>query len=137
MATSNLDRKLVCKRRDGGLRAGAVKASTILPHGRVAFFDAATGTLTNTSNAGANKLAGMMATRADNSSGANGDVNGEFYIDGSFEMVGSGFAAGDRGALVYAPDNGDTLTKTSTNATKIGKIDEVISSTKVMVEFQV
>lgn len=134
MTVSTADRKIATKRRDGGLRHAPVKAAILLPHGRAAFVDASTGMLTNTSNSGANKFAGVMALQADNSAGANGDINGEYFADGSFEMVGSGFAQADVGKKVYLADNGDGLTKTSTNASLVGSIDQFISSTVVMVE---
>lgn len=133
MTVLTTDRKIVRRGRDGGLSNGPVKASTIIPHGRPCFVDAATGSITNTSNAGANAFAGIAHERFDNSGGAQGDVDAEFWIDGRFELDGSGFTQADVGKAVYMADN-DVLSLTATGRKKVGEITEFVSATVVEVD---
>lgn len=137
MTVSAVDRKVVRRGRDGGLRHLPVAASTLLPHGRPVFIIAASGLATNTSTSGANKFAGIAYKTADNSGGAAGDVEVEVYTDGSFELTGTSFTQASVGAKVYLADNGDGLTVTSTNATLIGSVSQFISSTLVEVEIDI
>lgn len=134
MAVSTVDRKVTKRGHFGGLAHLPVLAGIVIPHGRAVFIDASTGLATNTSNAGANKFAGISHERIDNSDGANGDLDCEYWIRDRFELVGSGFAQADVGKKVYLPDNGDTLTKTSTNASLVGTISEFVSATVVEVD---
>ena len=133
MAITTADRKITKRGPFGGLSNGPVKAATIIPHGRPVFTDSATGTVTNTSNAGANKFAGIAHERIDNSAGADGDRDAEYWIRDRFELDGSGFTQADVGKKVYAVDN-DVVTLTSTGASLVGTITEFLSATIVEVD---
>jgi hypothetical protein len=134
MAVSTVDRKVTKRGHFGGLGHAPVKAATIIPHGRAVFIDAATGLATNTSNSGANQFVGIAHERIDNSAGANGDLDCEYWIRDRFELVGSGFAQTSVGKKAYLADNGDGLTLTSTDAALVGTITEYISATLVEVD---
>ena len=109
-----------------------VASSKHIYQGTMAFI--ASGYLTDVSGAtGTNQLAGIVIDEKDNSSGSNGDLTAEVYEEGSFLLTGSGFAQSDVGSKVYASDN-YTITKTSTNNSPVGRIDEFVSSTQVMVQ---
>jgi hypothetical protein len=87
--------------------------------------------------AGGNVIDGVLTEKeVDNSSGADGAVAGEVYIDGSFVLTGTGFAQTDVGTQVFAIDN-YTVTTTSTSNSYVGIITEFISSTKVRVKIDV
>lgn len=129
MAILSSDRK-VTKRGDfGGLAHGPVKAATLLPHGRPVFVDATDGHRTNTSSAGANVFAGMAHAKADNSGGANGDIDVEYWIKDRFEYEFDAITEADVGKKVYAGDN-DVLSLTATGRSYIGTLSEYISPTK-------
>lgn len=129
MAVVTTDRK-VTKRGDfGGLGHGPVKAAIVCPHGRPVFTDAATGLVTNTSNAGANKFAGIAHERVDNATGANGDLDCEYHLRDRFEYDFATLAQTDVGKKVYAVDN-SLMTVTSAGASLVGTLTEFISSTK-------
>ncbi len=108
-----------------------VAATTKLPQGTLAFISS-TGYLTTGIATGANKLAGVMTQEADNSAGADGDIDGEYHTEGVFTLSGSGFTQADVGKDAYASDN-NTVTLTSASMTKIGTIREVLSATSVRV----
>lgn len=112
-----------------------VKAGILLPHGTIAFIDATLGMLTNTSNSGANKVAGIMARRADNTSGGNGDISGVFYaFKNRFELpFNDAITQANTGDRCYAQDNFG-LSPTATNASWFGVIEKFISSTKALVK---
>lgn len=134
MAVSTIDRKVTKRGHFGGLASLPVAAGIVIPHGRAVFAIAASGLATNTSADGANKFMGIAHERIDNTGGANGDRDVEFWIRDRFELTGSGFAQADVGKKVYLPDNGDALTKTSTDAALVGTVSEFISATVVEVD---
>lgn len=108
-----------------------VAASKHIYQGVLAFL--ASGYLTDVIASGANNFAGIVVREVDNSAGSNGDLRAEVYTDGVFYLTGSGFTQASVGSLAYASDN-YTVTATSTNNTKIGRIAEYVSSTIVGVK---
>lgn len=127
-----LDRKVTRRGKLGGLGNAPVAASILLPHGTMVFRDAS-GYATNIIAAGANPFLGVAHERFDNSDGANGDLDAEYWIEGRFEMGGSGFTQADIGKKVYAVDN-NTLSLTATSQTYVGTITEFNSATSVEVQ---
>ncbi len=124
-------------RNAGFLGDGPVGAAITLYDLTMCFIDATDGQLTNVINGGANKLAGIVAQGgADNSAGADGDVDGEFYQEGEFLLTGSGFAADDVGKKIYATDN-YAVHLTSTSRTYIGTVTKFASATQVWVKIDV
>lgn len=116
-----------------GVRGGGpVGAAIVLYEGTMCFIDATDGQLTDTDNAGANKFAGIVVKRVDNSAGADGDLNADYYQEGEFELQGTGFAATDVGKKIYADDN-YTITTTSVAMTYVGTVTRFVSSTKLLI----
>lgn len=112
---------------------GPVAASTTLYAGTMAFLNS-DGNLDDDTGSGANKFAGLVVSRVDNSGGAAGDLNAELWKEGLFKLVGASFAQTSVGLPVYATDN-FTLTLTPTASTVlVGIVREYLSSTVVMVE---
>jgi hypothetical protein len=116
----------------GGLRHCGVLNAKNLYSGTLAFYDATTGYLTDDDAAGANKFAGIIENQADNSSGAAGAINAEFWTSGSFELTGSGFTQADVGKPIHASDN-YTITTTTASTSRVGTCDGFVSATKLNV----
>ncbi|TWT57248.1 hypothetical protein KOR42_06060 [Thalassoglobus neptunius] len=127
------ENKIIVASRHHGSRVGYKAAAEYLYAGTLAFLDATTGFLTGNDNAGANKLAGVVAEECDNSGGSAGDLSCEVYTRGEFELVGSSFAQGSVGDKVYGIDN-YTIQASSSSATLVGHVTEFISATNVMVD---
>ena len=119
-------------RMDGDLIAYGVKASTKVPKGVLTRLDS--GYLTSMTKAASLVFAGVSAEEADNSATAtNGYIKGKVYKTGTFEFILSSAAITDIGTVVYALDN-QTVTKTSTDATAVGKIVNVVNTDKAWIK---
>ena len=84
----------------------------------------------------ADPFMGVAVRKADNSSGAAGDINVQVKTKGRIIMPVAGATsetANDR-PLCYASDD-DTLTLTSTSNTAVGTVQKWISGTTCVVEF--
>ena len=117
---------------------GPVAASTTLYEGTIAFWERSSGAgvegyLLGDDDGGNNNFAGIVLAQADNSGGSAGDEDAELFVEGIFELQGSGFTQAIVGDLAYATDN-FTVTATSGSATKIGRFVEYVSTTKMMVK---
>lgn len=134
---STTDNQVVAAQDPGKRRSYPVLGSTKIPAGTMTFIERTSGAdegyLTTDDDSGANNFAGIAVAEADNSSGANGAIDCEVYREGAFELPGSGFAQGHVGDLAYAQDNW-TVSPSSSSASKIGRIVEYISATKVRVD---
>lgn len=135
MTATAIDQQVVMTGQPYGQSDAPVKAGAVLPHGTMAFIDAASGFLTNDDNAGANKYAGIMARRADNTGGANGDIDGVFYAhDNRFELpFNDAITQADIGKKVYAQDNYG-LSTTATTAAFVGILEKFVSTSKGLVK---
>lgn len=80
---------------------------------------------------------GMAYEKADNTGGANADINCKLLREGLFEMAGSGFTQADIGKVVYASDDQTVSDTQGTNEVAVGKIAQVVSATKVYVDIEV
>lgn len=84
-------------------------------------------------------FAGVAAETKDNSGGSDGDLNIDIYVTGIFEFKTTGAAISWVGNLAYAdlanPDSGQRVLNTTggTNPVVVGRIVEVVSSTRVRV----
>lgn len=122
--------------RDAGKRRPIRLANAAHIYQGTLVFAAADGFATETEGGG--PFLGVAVGEYDNSSGVDGDVNGEVYTEGSFELP---FSAGDAsqaivGDAAYAVDNFD-VDDASTNNTRIGNFSRFISASKVEVEIEV
>ena len=118
-------------RQEGDIIAYGVTASTKVPKGVLT--QLASGYLTSMTKAASLVFSGVSAEEADNSATAtNGYIKGKVYKTGIFEFTLASAAVTDIGAEVYALDN-QTVTKTATDATKVGKIVNVVNTNKAII----
>jgi hypothetical protein len=82
-------------------------------------------------------MAGMAYEKADNSSGADGDIDCKLLREGVFIMSGAGFTQADVGSEVFASDDQTVSTVQGANEVSVGKIAQVIDATKVYVDIAV
>jgi hypothetical protein len=127
------ENKLI-KRQDGEKGNCPVEEAVHLYQGTLAFFNSA-GYLVGIVAGGANPFAGLMIKEADNSTGADGAINGEFWTDGDFPMFGTGFTQATVGLDIYATDN--YTVGTSGSATSyVGQCVGYVSSTQIIVRIK-
>jgi hypothetical protein len=122
-------------RQDGIKGSGPIAASTRLYQGSLAYFNAA-GNVDDDVAAGVNFFAGVSIADYNNSSGSAGDVDAEFWTEGVFDLVGSGFTLGTVGSDIYGSDN-YTVTTSSTNTTFLGRCVGFVSTTNILVKIMV
>ncbi len=120
-------------RADGTKGYGPVAASTTLYGGTLCFVNEA-GNIDDDTATGQNRFAGVVIEKVDNSSGSAGDLTAEFWQDGEFNLVGSGFALTDVGSDVFATDNYTVTCTPSASAVYIGRCNRYISSTVIAVD---
>lgn len=119
-------------RMEGDLIAYGVAASTKVPKGVLT--QLASGYLSSMTKAASLIFAGVSAEEANNSAVAtNGAIKGKVYKTGIFEFTLASAALTDIGTVVYALDN-VTVTKTSTDATAVGKIVNVVNTNKAWIQ---
>lgn len=81
----------------------------------------------------ADPFRGLCRRQADNSAGANGDINVEVLEEFDIEVsVVGATAVSDVGSLVYASDD-DVFTLTSTSNTLVGRVKRWVSGTTCIV----
>ena len=114
-----------------------VAATKVLPQGSLAFRDS-NGYGTDVVATGSNPLVGVVEERADNTSGANGDVNAELFQEGKFVLpfTGASLTQADVYKRAYATDN-NTLTLTSSNASPVGTITRVDGAEVAQVQIEI
>lgn len=114
--------------RDGKIATIGVAAGKRLYEGTLVFLDAG-GDATDVKVDANTVFAGIARHEADNSSGADGDIDIEVWTDGDFELaIGGTLADSEIGTACYATDN-YTLNQTSTANVNVGKLMEVLSTT--------
>ena len=113
--------------RDGKIRSLGVAANKVLYEGTLCFEDAG-GDASDVKADANTTFLGVVRETVDNTGGADGDKNVEFWTDGDFELPSGSLAAADIGVAIHATDN-FTTTKTSTANPKIGTLTELISAT--------
>ena len=121
------------KRQEGCRKSYPIAASTTIYEGTLNFITV-TGYLDDDTATGANRFAGIALAYKDNSSGSAGDLQGEVYADGVFELVGTGFSQASVGLPVYATDNYTVTTAPSASAVYIGRCEGYVSSTRILVD---
>lgn len=122
------------KRQEGCKGSAPVEEATHLYQGTLAFFNAS-GYLVGIVASGANPFAGVMIGEADNSSGADGAINGEFWTDGDFPMFGSGFTQATVGLDIYASDN-YTVGTSGSSTSYVGRCVGYVSTTEIIVSIK-
>jgi hypothetical protein len=120
------------KRQEGNRQSFPVAASTTIYEGTLAFLSVL-GYLASVTATGVNRFAGVALAFVDNASGSAGDVQGEVYTEGVFELVGTGFTQASVGLPVFATDNYTITTGPSASGVYIGECVGYVSSTKILV----
>jgi len=77
---------------------------------------------------------GMAYEAVDATGLSNGDVSIRVELKNAIEIAGSGFVQGDIMKAVYASDDNTVSTVQGANEQLVGRIIEVISATKVLVQ---
>lgn len=121
-------------KRQEGCRGNCPVDAVHLYEGTMAFFNT-DGYLSGIVNSGANVFAGIMIAEVDNSAGSAGDLKGEYYSEGDFELTGSGFAQTDVGLDIYATDN-YTIGTSGSSTSYVGQCVGYVSSTKLIVRLK-
>ncbi len=121
-------------RADRRLANYPLAASTHVYQGTLVFLAAgyASGSI---GASGANVFGGIAVAESDNSLGSAGDTKLDCWIEGAFELVGSGFTQADVGKPVYATDN--YTINTLGNGVRIGKCLSYVSATRLLVLIEV
>lgn len=120
-------------RRDGTVVAhGVTKATKVL---KGTLVQLASGYLTSMTKAASLVPAGVAYEEIYNASSTDGAVKCKVYREGTFEFILTGAAVTDIGTVVYALDN-QTVTKTSTDATAVGKIAAVENTNKAFIDIR-
>ena len=132
--------QIIKAQEPGSLQKAPVAASTHLYQGTITFWERTSGDaegyiLADDDN-GTNNFAGILRKEVDNSSGSAGDLNGEVYQEGVFELQGSGFTQAIVGDAAYAIDN-ITVQASSTNASLIGRFVEYVSASRMRVRIDI
>jgi len=134
MAALAANKEIIEKGRE--LISFPVVASDIIYKGAICKINAAGYLAPMAAEAGA-AFAGMAWEKVDNSAGSAGDENCRVQRVGIFEMVTSGAAQSAVGSIVYASDDQTVSTTQGTNELAVGRIIEVISATKILVDINV
>lgn len=121
-------------RKDGNRQSYKAAASTRIYEGTLVYINSG-GYADDDTASGVNTFGGISIREVNNASGSNGDLDVECWIEGTFELPGSGFTIADVGKVAYGTDN-FTVNVAGTGA-RIGKIVEYVSTTSVMVKIDV
>jgi len=117
--------QLITAREPRSLRQVKVEAGEVLYAGTLCFLDA-DGYATPT--AGGLRFAGVVRKLADNTGGADGDIEAEVYTEGTFVIPFSSVAQADlTPGLAYATDN-YTVTATATSNSFVGIVERVFGT---------
>ena len=120
-------------RREGIVVDHGVSASSTVLKGTLV--QLASGYAEDMTKAASLIFAGVAYEQIQNSTATDGAVRVKVYREGIFEFVLASAAVTDIGAVVYALDN-QTVTKTSTNATAVGKIVAVENTNKAFIDIR-
>jgi hypothetical protein len=120
------------KRQEGCRVSFPVAATTEIFEGTIVF-STVTGYLDDDTATGANRFAGIAIANVDNDPGSAGDKNAECYVEGVFELVGTGFTQASVGLSVFATDNYTITCIPSASGVYIGECVGYVSTTKILV----
>ena len=129
--------QLVSAETDLSLSSGPVASATVLYAGTAAFRNSG-GYLDDDTASGANKFAGVVKSKVDNSGGGNGDLKAELFTERRIKCAISGASQDDVDKPVYATDNFTfTLDPAAANAVYVGRFAEYLGTGLGMVEIDV
>ena len=133
--TANLARVITDAQLMNDVRHMDMNASETSFEGAVAYIDATTGRLAQTGNAGANRIAGIVARVFDNTATASPTTDTPTIVEfgQSEEMTLTGVVAKDQGKGVYASADNSVLTLTSAGSSVLGYVHKVTATNKCFV----
>lgn len=99
------------------------------------FLDSA-GRATDVVGSGLNLFGGIVVKEVDNSSGAAGDLNVEFWREGKWLLTGTGFTLAKVGQPVFATDNYTISLTNDGSGVYVGIITDYVDSTHVWVDIE-
>lgn len=122
--------------RDGKIRSAGVAADAILYEGTLCYEDAggdAAGVIVDETTS----FLGLVRSKQDNTGGADGDINVEFWTDGDVElpMDTTSLTNADLGKTVFGVDN-YSVTETATDAPAVGILTKIISTSLALVSIK-
>lgn len=123
------------KKQDGNKRSYPVEEATRIYQGTLVYLNAA-GYACDVTATGVNAFIGIAVAEADNTDGADGDIEVEVYTEGDFELTGTSFAQTDVGMPIYGDDNYATVVSLGATSVRIGRVVKYVSSTKHIVSIQ-
>jgi hypothetical protein len=123
------------KVQDGDRRSYPVEESTRIYQGTLVYVNAA-GYACDVTATGVNAFVGIAAGEANNTSGADGDIEVEVYTEGDFELTLTGGAQTEVGMPVYGDDNYACVVSLGATSVRIGTIVRHVSSTKAIVSIK-
>jgi hypothetical protein len=120
------------KVQDGDRRSYPVEESTRIYQGTLVYVNAA-GYACDVTATGVNAFVGIAAGEANNTSGADGDIEVEVYTEGDFELTLTGGAQTEVGMPVYGDDNYACVVSLGATSVRIGTIVRFVSATKAII----
>lgn len=131
MAALTADRKTT--RKEGIIGHHAVKAATTIYQGSLVCIDAS-GWAVPASDTPGLIFVGVAVSRADNASGANGDIDVQVYRKGLYSFAASGLTRANEGDAVYVTDD-QTVQTSSANVT-CGVLVQYVSATEAYIDIE-
>jgi hypothetical protein len=120
------------KVQDGDRRSYPVEESTRIYQGTLVYVNAA-GYACDVTATGVNAFVGIAAGEANNTSGADGDIEVEVYTEGDFELTGTFNSITDVGMTAYGDDNYAVVVALGATSVRIGRVVRFVSTTKAII----
>jgi hypothetical protein len=122
----------VIKVQEGDRRSYPVEESTRIYQGTLVYVNAA-GYACDVTATGVNAFVGIAVAEADNTSGADGDIEVEVYTEGDFELTGTFNSITDVGMPAYGDDNYAVVVALGASSVRIGRVVRFVSTTKAII----
>jgi hypothetical protein len=120
------------KVQGGDRRSYPVEESTRIYQGTLVYVNAA-GYACDVTATGVNAFVGIAAGEANNTSGADGDIEVEVYTEGDFELTGTFNSITDVGMPAFGDDNYAVVLALGATSVRIGRVVRFVSTTKAII----
>jgi hypothetical protein len=125
----------VIKVQDGERRSYPVEENTRIYQGTLVYVNAA-GYACDVTATGVNAFIGIAVAEANNTGGADGDIEVEVYTEGDFELTGTYNSITDVGMPAYGDDNYAVVVALGATSVRIGRVVRFVSTTKAIIALQ-
>jgi len=125
----------VIKVQDGERRSYPVEENTRIYQGTLVYVNAA-GYACDVTATGVNAFIGIAVAEANNTGGADGDIEVEVYTEGDFELTGTYNSITDVGMPAYGDDNYAVVVALGATSVRIGRVVRFVSTTKAIIAIQ-